>query len=120
LQIFIEVNISGEASKAGLDCSRWEDDQDQRKKLLALAEMVNDLPGLQPSGLMTMAPWQVNEQIIRTVFRRTRLLGEWLQGKYRDADWSRLSMGMTDDFEIAIEEGASHVRIGRAIFGSRD
>jgi uncharacterized pyridoxal phosphate-containing UPF0001 family protein len=80
---------------------------------------VQELPGLIPVGLMTMAPWQVEEEVIRRVFRRTRQLAQWLQDAEPDAQWSGLSMGMTDDYEIAIEEGATHVRIGRAIFGPR-
>jgi uncharacterized pyridoxal phosphate-containing UPF0001 family protein len=69
---------------------------------------------------MTMAPWEAGEHVIRAVFRRTRRLAEWLHEMVPGADWSWLSMGMTDDFELAIEEGATHVRIGRAIFGQRN
>lgn len=119
LPVFIEVNVSGEASKAGVDCRRWESDGGQRERLQALARLVDELPGLIPAGLMTMAPWQVEEAIIRDVFERTRRLSEWLQSVESQARWLNLSMGMTDDFEIAIEEGATHVRIGRAIFGQR-
>jgi uncharacterized pyridoxal phosphate-containing UPF0001 family protein len=68
---------------------------------------------------MTMAPWGVEKVIIRSVFRRTRLLAKWLQQEVADTTLNHLSMGMTDDFEIAIEEGATLVRVGRAIFGSR-
>jgi uncharacterized pyridoxal phosphate-containing UPF0001 family protein len=66
---------------------------------------------------MTMAPWGVEEMLIRDVFRRTRALANWLETAV--AQPLGLSMGMTDDFEIAIEEGATHIRVGRAIFGSR-
>lgn len=120
LPVFLEVNVSGEASKAGIDCGRWEEDAGQREGLRRLAEAVAQLPGLTPRGLMTMAPWQVEPAVIRQVFRRTRLLSEWLQEQLPGANWSQLSMGMTDDFEIAVEEGATHVRIGRAIFGERE
>ncbi len=119
LIVFIEVNVSGESSKAGIDCTQWEKDGNQRENLAILAQLVNELPGLHSAGLMTMAPWQVSETTIRSVFQRTRLLAQWLQDQYQDATWSQLSMGMTDDFEIAIEEGATHIRVGRAIFGSR-
>ena len=119
LPVFLEVNISGESSKSGINCHNWEKDESQKKSLLTIASSVADLPGLQPQGLMTMAPWQVDERIIRQVFRRTRLLSEWLQATLPQSKWSELSMGMTDDYERAIEEGATHVRIGRAIFGSR-
>lgn len=120
LPVFLEVNVSGEASKAGIDCGQWEEDAGQREELRRLAEAVAQLPGLAPQGLMTMAPWQAEPAVIRQVFRRTRQLSEWLQEQLPSANWSQLSMGMTDDFEIAIEEGATHVRIGRAIFGERE
>ncbi len=119
LQVFLEVNISGEASKAGIDCSRWETDSAQRETLCKMAEAVVELPGLSFLGLMTMAPWQAESKVIRDVFRRTRLLSEWLTEQVTGGDWQALSMGMTDDYELAIEEGATHVRVGRAIFGSR-
>lgn len=69
---------------------------------------------------MTMAPWDVEPEIIRAVFRRTRELAQWLQTAVPESKLPYLSMGMTDDFEIAIEEGATHVRVGRAIFGERN
>jgi len=119
LPIFIEVNVSGESSKAGVDCTNWENNGRQRESIVQLAKNVTELPGLRPMGLMTMAPWQVEEGLIRRVFERTRRLSEWLQSEIEDNDWSGLSMGMTDDYEIAIEEGATHIRVGRAIFGSR-
>lgn len=119
LPLFLEVNVSGEESKAGLDCINWQNDSSKRDRLWSMAQEVEDLPGLKPQGLMTMAPWMVDDKIIRDVFQQTRQLSEWLQSKAPKSDWSQLSMGMTDDFEIAIEEGATHVRIGRAIFGER-
>ena len=119
LLVFVEVNLSGEKSKAGIDCGHWEEDDRQREELLVMAQLIQDLPGLQSLGLMTMAPWQVDEDIIRDVFRRLHRLSEWLQQNFSDSEWSRLSMGMTDDFELAINEGATHIRVGRAIFGSR-
>jgi pyridoxal phosphate enzyme (YggS family) len=120
LPIFLEVNVSGESSKAGIDCRNWEKDSSQREILLQIASAVTELPGLAPLGLMTMAPWLVGDDVVRKVFQRTRNLSEWLQSAVQQAEWSNLSMGMTDDFEIAIEEGATHVRVGRALFGSRD
>jgi pyridoxal phosphate enzyme (YggS family) len=120
LPVFLEVNLSGELSKSGVDCSDWEALAEQRQRLRQLAEMVQQLPGLVPLGLMTMAPWQVEEEVIRGVFRRTRQLAHWLQDVAPDGHWTALSMGMTDDFEIAIEEGATHVRVGRALFGPRN
>lgn len=119
LPVFLEVNISGEASKSGWDMRKWETSATQRDNLRTAAETIAGLPGLRLVGLMTMAPWDAPEPEIRDVFRRTRELGLWLDAELSTVQISQLSMGMTDDFEIAIEEGATHVRIGRAIFGSR-
>jgi pyridoxal phosphate enzyme (YggS family) len=119
LPLFIEVNLSGEGSKSGFLANKWETDATQRDSLRNVIETIAQLPGLGLQGLMTMAPWGVEDELIRSVFRRTRLLAEWLQNEIPDATLDQLSMGMTDDFEIAIEEGATAVRVGRAIFGSR-
>ena len=120
LSIFIEVNVSGEASKAGFDCRQWEESLTQRDALAAAAATIAALPRINVQGLMTMAPWGSAESEIRTVFQRTRALAEWLTTTVPQADWSNLSMGMTDDYHIAIEEGATHIRVGRAIFGERN
>lgn len=119
LPVFLEVNLTGETSKTGFDCTRWEQDGAQREALRQAAVAIAALSHLQIGGLMTMAPWDVEEAIIRAVFARTRQLAGWLQSNVPQADWSALSMGMTDDYAIAIEEGATHVRIGRALFGPR-
>jgi len=119
LPVLLEVNLSGEASKSGFLANDWEDDATQQENLRNVIQTITQLPGLRLRGLMTMAPWGVQEATIRSVFRRTRLLAEWLQREVPQADMSQLSMGMTDDFEIAIKEGATIVRIGRAIFGQR-
>lgn len=119
LPTMFEVNVSGEASKAGFDCRRWEEDSAQRERLVEVAANVVTLPGLRPCGLMTMAPWDAPPDEIRAVFRRTRQLAEWLAEAAPQCDWSNLSMGMTDDFELAIAEGATHIRVGRALFGER-
>ena len=119
LPCFVEVNVSGEASKLGLDLSHWESDATQRENLRNYFRTISDLPGLAASGLMTMAPWDANPSFIRSVFRRTRELAQWLESEMPAVPRLMLSMGMTDDFEIAIEEGATHVRVGRALFGER-
>ncbi len=119
LPLFIEINISGEASKHGFDVSRWEDDGGQREAISAAAATIADFSRIEVCGLMTMAPWGAPQNEIRTVFQRTRRLAEWLRDAVPSADWDMLSMGMTNDFEIAIEEGATHVRVGRAIFAKQ-
>ena len=119
LPVLLEVNLSGETSKSGFFANKWEEDATQRENLRNVIETIVQLPGLDLQGVMTMAPWGVKEDLIRTIFRRTRLLVEWLQNELPHVTLNQLSMGMTDDFEIAIEEGATYVRVGRAIFGSR-
>ena len=116
LPVLIECNVSGEESKYGLDASRWAEDGGQRAALLeAVAEIVA-LTNLRVQGLMTMAPIVSDPEQARPVFVRLRQLAEQLAAAFPQADWHHLSMGMTDDFEVAIEEGATMVRVGRAIF----
>lgn len=103
LTVALEVNVAGEASKEGVP---FED-------ALALLRDVRQLPNLEVAGLMTVAPRVENPEQVRSVFRRLRELRDELGLR-------ELSMGMTDDFEVAIEEGATMVRVGRAIFGERE
>ncbi|MGB1250228.1 MAG: YggS family pyridoxal phosphate-dependent enzyme [Candidatus Promineifilaceae bacterium] len=119
LPVYIEVNVSGEASKSGFDCGVWEQDNEQRKRLVAAMLEIAALPQLEVQGLMTMAPFTATETVIRPIFQRTHQLAEWLRTSTPTLALPHISMGMTNDFEIAIEEGATHVRVGRAIFGAR-
>ena len=119
LPVLLEVNISGESSKAGFQVDHWEEDSDQQLALRQAVEEIAALPRLQIQGLMTIAPWEAPAAEIAAIFSRTRMLSAWLRSCFPDLDWSRLSMGMTDDFELAIAAGATDVRIGRAIFGER-
>ena len=116
LPVLLECNVSGEESKYGFAADRWQSDADQLKSLLAAMEEILALPHLRVQGLMTMAPIVADPEEARPVFIRLRTLRDELTALFPDADWRHLSMGMTDDFEIAIEEGATLVRIGRAIF----
>ena len=109
LPVLLEVNVSGEGSKHGFSA----------QELLEAAPELIGLPCLKISGLMTMAPFVADESIIRNTFRQLRQLRDRLQQLYPTVNWRHLSMGMTNDFEIAIEEGATIVRIGSAIFGAR-
>jgi pyridoxal phosphate enzyme (YggS family) len=119
LPVLLEVNVSGEESKHGFDARRWEEDESQRRDLLQTIKRITTLPNLRVSGLMTMAPWDAEMEVIQGVFRRTHALARWLEETAPEGSWKLLSMGMTDDFELAIEQGATHVRIGRALFGPR-
>jgi len=120
LPAFVEVNLSGETTKSGLALTHWEEDATQRAALRTMISGLLARPALPPLGLMTMAPWDAPAEEIRAVFQRCRLLADWLAAELYDAPPPALSMGMTDDFEIAIEEGATHVRVGRALFGERE
>jgi pyridoxal phosphate enzyme (YggS family) len=112
--ILLECNVSGEESKAGWPTSRREDWDRGAEEI----ESVLGMSHLEVRGLMTMAPMSNDSELVRTVFRRLRELRDYLARRF-DGDWSELSMGMTDDYELAVEEGATIVRIGRAIFGER-
>ncbi len=112
LPVLLEVNVAGEASKAGFAT----DD------LAAAAQSIISLPHLRPEGLMTVAPISERPEDVRPVFRRLRELRDSLRALLPadpDGGWRELSMGMTDDFEVAVEEGSTIVRIGRALFGER-
>ena len=119
LPVLLEVNLCGEESKYGWPAHRWSADAEQWAALREFVAVVMGLPHLDLQGLMTMAPWVPDPDVVRPVFRSARLLRERLAAEYPALDWQHLSMGMTDDFEMAIEEGATIVRVGRAIFGPR-
>jgi pyridoxal phosphate enzyme (YggS family) len=116
LPVLIECNVSGEESKYGFDIS----DSDRADAVVVTVAEIVGMPHLQVVGLMTMAPWTEDELVVRDVFRGLRLFRDRLSEELPTATWTELSMGMTDDFELAIEEGATIVRIGRALFGPRD
>ena len=120
LRVLLEFNVAGEASKYGFRVQGERADRDW--KLLDALEQIGMLPRLHVEGLMTMAPIVAKAEQARPIFRT---LYEWsdqlnLFFNREDYYWSHLSMGMTDDFEVAIEEGATIVRVGRAIFGERE
>jgi len=112
MPVLLEVNVSGEASKYGFPIA----DRDTLEA--AIAEILT-LPHVRIEGLMTMAPIVADPEDARPVFRGLRELRDALATRFPQVEWRHLSMGMTDDFEVAIEEGATIVRIGRAIFGPR-
>lgn len=116
--VLMQVNVSGERSKYGFDLPPSASPKD-RADFWQAVEQILALPHLRPQGLMTMAPLVTDPERTRPVFYALRELRDELRRNFPQADWHELSMGMTDDFEVAIEEGATIVRIGRAIFGSR-
>lgn len=118
LDVFLEINVSGEESKSGFVAVNWLKDDLVRSQLLLQLEQVLTLPGLHVRGLMTMAPIVSEPDAARPIFASLRMLRQNLQERFSIA-LPDLSMGMTDDYPIAIMEGATFVRVGRAIFGDR-
>ena len=102
LPVLLEVNVSGEATKGGFSVG----------ETAATIKEIKQLTNLKTIGLMTVAPFVADPEAVRPVFRKLRELRDSLGLEH-------LSMGMTDDFEVAVEEGATMLRIGRAIFGER-
>ncbi|MDL2228750.1 YggS family pyridoxal phosphate-dependent enzyme [Treponema sp. OttesenSCG-928-L16] len=109
LRIMLELH-TGESSKSGYP------DMDT---LYEGAESVLSCKGLRICGLMTMAPYTDDEKAIRKSFRSLVSAQKQLKLRFPEADWSCLSMGMSNDFEIAVEEGSTLLRIGSALFGER-
>ncbi len=107
LDVFVQVNTSGEASKYGL----------QPGDLMPFVDRLSDYPRLRPRGLMTLAIFSAEAERVRTCFRLLRDLRDRAVASHPGI--TQLSMGMSGDYEVAIEEGASVVRVGQAIFGPR-
>jgi pyridoxal phosphate enzyme (YggS family) len=116
MPVLVEVNVSGEASKYGFSASTERERAHLIEELGTLGSFVH----LDVRGLMTMAPIVPEPEQTRPVFATLRQLRDILRSRLGYSTWPELSMGMTDDFEVAIEEGATLVRIGRAIFGPRE
>jgi hypothetical protein len=111
LPVLVEIKLSDEPNKTGL--------APEEPELGALLGRLPELPHLAMRGLMTIAPLDENPEAARAYFRRLRALRDELAGRYSRLDFRELSMGMSGDFEIAIEEGSTLVRIGTALFGAR-
>jgi pyridoxal phosphate enzyme (YggS family) len=119
IPILLECNVSGEATKEGFGLSHWMEDGEVRGIFSDVVRRIVELPRLRLQGLMTMAPIVADPELARPVFISLRGLRDALIEEFPDIEWRHLSMGMTDDFEVAIEEGATLIRVGRAIFGPR-
>jgi pyridoxal phosphate enzyme (YggS family) len=108
---FIQVNVSGEDSKHGID----------PKELFSFVKQLQQFQSVQPIGLMTMAPYEAEPEQTRSVFRALRELRDELQQSTPEAhSITHLSMGMSNDFEVAIEEGATWIRLGTVLVGKEE
>lgn len=115
LPVLLEFNVGGEESKGGweaVDATRWE-------TLLAEISEIAALPNLQVRGLMCMPPLGADAEFARPYFQRLRSLRDYLASQLPRTDFSQLSMGTSADYETAVEEGSTFVRIGTAIVGAR-
>jgi PLP dependent protein len=118
LDVLLEVNVSGEESKSGFLAVNWEADAAVREALWSEVGQALALPCLRVRGLMTMAPIVPDMEAARPIFRSLARLRAALAENFA-VPLPDLSMGMTDDYSVAVEEGATIVRVGRAIFGER-
>lgn len=109
VEALLEVNTSGEATKAGF----------QPEEMESVIAQLKGCRRITPQGLMTIGPFTTETEKIRTSFRRLRSLRDQLARQVSGGGFGELSMGMSSDFELAIEEGATLVRIGTAVFGER-
>ncbi len=110
IDTLIQVNISEEQTKFGL----------KKDEVIKFIESVSKYNNIKIKGLMTIAPYHENPENIRYVFKQLKELSESIEAKkYKNIEMKYLSMGMTNDYQIAIEEGANIVRIGTGLFGKR-
>lgn len=119
VEILLECNVSGETAKSGFELDRWQTDRAQFEAFLAEIAGMAGLDKIIIRGLMTMAPLTGDPEETRPTFQSLAALQQRLQTEMPEIEWRHLSMGMTDDFEVAIEEGATMIRVGRALFGER-
>ncbi len=115
LPVFLQLNVSGEESKSGL--AAWQ--ENHQKTLVETVASILTCPHLKIQGLMTVPPFFDEPEQARPYFRKLRDWRDFLAKEFPDVTWKHLSMGMSGDFEVAIQEGATLVRIGTAILGAR-
>ena len=115
LPVLLEFNVGGEDTKSGWDAL----EESQWNKLIPDIQSILELPNLRIRGLMTMPPLGTSPEDSRRFFQRLRLLRDHLDSHFPDTDWRELSMGTSADYTVAVEEGATLVRVGTAIVGTR-
>mgnify|MGYP002682249847 FL=1 len=109
------MNVSGEDSKFGFNAS----DQKHWNELLPIIREINQLQGLEIQGLMTMPPLYNDPENTRLYFKRLAELLTYFQEQFPENNWKHLSMGTSADYEVAVQEGATMIRVGQAISGPR-
>jgi pyridoxal phosphate enzyme (YggS family) len=107
VEVLVQVNVVGEESKGGFSRPEWA----------AIADRLRECTGIRVRGVMTMAPLDADERVLRTVFSGAREARDVLRAAGHDV--TELSMGMSNDYEVAVEEGATFVRLGTILFGAR-
>jgi PLP dependent protein len=107
VRALVQVNVVGEESKGGFSRGEWRRE----------AERLRAMPGIEVRGVMTMAPFDADESTLRAVFSGAREARDVFRAAGHEA--TELSMGMSNDYEIAVEEGATYVRLGTVLFGAR-
>jgi hypothetical protein len=115
MPVLIEVNVSGEESKHGWKA--W--DEDGWAELVPQFKEIAQFPQVEIHGLMSMPPYFDDPELTRPYYQRLGRLQRFLRDELPDISWDELSIGTSYDFEVAIEEGATMVRLGTTIFGSR-
>jgi hypothetical protein len=116
LRVLLECNVSGEEAKYGFDLAGWEEEPARLDAFLDALDELAGLPRLEIRGLMTMAPLVDDAEVARPVFASLRRLRDAINQRRPGLGLTELSMGMTNDFEVAVEEGATMVRVGSALF----
>jgi PLP dependent protein len=116
VDVLLQVNTSGEESKGGWHVTTAE----ELSPFIDEVGKVLELPAIRVQGLMTIGRFEENPENTRPTFIQLRIVQQGLHIHFPTHDFTTLSMGMTNDYVVAIEEGATHVRIGTALFGARD
>lgn len=130
LSILLEVNLSGEATKSGFDMVGWEDSDtpmlegslqgtSKLASLLSDIRMIGAMPHLELAGLMIMPPLVEKSEANRALFQGAKRLFDEIGKVIVSVHWKHLSMGTSQDYQVAIEEGATMVRLGTVLFGER-
>lgn len=113
--VLLECNVSGETSKYGWPA--WS--ERQFEQIVPIVDQLIACTNLELRGLMTMPPFSSDPETSRPHFQRLRSLRQYLRERFAESSWDDLSMGMSQDYLVAVEEGATYLRIGTAIMGQR-